>query len=79
MKRRKQRLKINDTENLFKILLSVVPQGSILGPILFNIFINDLVFFINEAKLTSFADDNKQRKGLKWIIKIVRKGKWISY
>ena len=51
MKRRKQGVKINDTESLFKILLSGLPQESILGPILFNIFVNDLLFFINEAKL----------------------------
>ena len=55
MKRRKQGVKINDTESLFKTLLSGVP---ILGPILFNIFISNSLFFINEAKLANFADDN---------------------
>ena len=58
MKRRKQRVKINDTESLFKTFLSGVSQGFILGPILFNIFNNDLSFFINEAKLANVADDN---------------------
>ena len=51
-------VKLNDGENVFKILLSGVPQCSILGPILLSIFINDLSLFINNAKLANFTDDN---------------------
>ena len=39
LKRRKQGVKINDTESVFQTLLSGIPQGFTLGPILFNIFI----------------------------------------
>ena len=46
---RKQSVKINDTESVFQILLSGVPQGSILGHILCNIFINDLFLFIKDV------------------------------
>ena len=40
LKRRQQRVRLNDAGIIFKILLSEVPQSSILIPILPNIFIN---------------------------------------
>ena len=42
LKHRKQSVKINNISIFFRTILSVVPQGSILGPILINIFIDDL-------------------------------------
>ena len=36
-----------------------VLQGSILGPLLFNIFMNDLVYTIENSKMLNYADDTK--------------------
>ena len=58
IKNRKQRVKINNICSVFQILLSGVPQGSILEAILLNIFINDLLMRTKVFKLQNFADDN---------------------
>ena len=58
LKGRKQCVKINNTYSDYNEIISGVPQGSILGPVFFNLSINDLFFFIEKASMHNFADDN---------------------
>ena len=58
LKKRTQSVKINNTHSVFEVLLLGVPQGSILGPIIFNIFMNDSLYRVKESELHNFADDN---------------------
>ena len=55
---RKQRTKIGDSFSKYQRIITGVPQGSILGPLFFNIFINDLFLSIDKSTLTNYADDN---------------------
>ena len=54
---RKQRVKLNSTFSARKEIKVGVPQGSVLGPLLLNVFTNDIFLFVNKTKICNYADD----------------------
>ena len=61
---RYQRVSINNCCSNLLPVVSGVPQGSILGPLLFIIFINDITSTIQHSQLLKFADDTKCFKSI---------------
>ena len=58
LKNRKQKVYVNNKFSLERNANAKVPQGSIDEPLLFKLFMNDLVFFIQCSALSNYADDN---------------------
>ena len=53
-----QRTSVNESFSDWKEIETGVLQGSILGPLRFNIFFNDVFYFISNRNLCNYADDN---------------------
>ena len=76
---RKHRTKVNSSDSLFLDLLIEVPQGSILGLLLFNIDIFDLFLFLEEDNVTRYADEPTPCAMKKNFLKILQVLKEIEY
>ena len=56
---REQRVVLDGVSSLAAIILSGVPQGTVLGPLLFIIFINDMQLCVTGSIIRFFADDTR--------------------
>ena len=64
---------MNGHSSTFRIIKYGVPQGSILGPFLFIVFMNDLPLCIEHGHVTMYADDTSSSSCMKSINDIVSK------
>ena len=60
LRHRKQRTRIGDSYSSWQEILYGVPQGSILGPLLFNADLCDLFITTSHYDIANYADDNTQ-------------------
>ena len=58
LENRKQRTKISEVYSCWQEILYGVPQGSILGPLLFNIDLCDMFFILDNYDIANYADDS---------------------
>ena len=62
---RKQKVEVNGCFSRESEVRSGIPQGSVLGPLLFPIFIADIDKDVSSSKIASFADDTRMLKEIK--------------
>ena len=56
--KRRVRFRVNSNFSAWERIIFGVPPGSILDPLLFKIFLNDLFLFVENSDLSNYADDN---------------------
>ena len=65
LQNRTQCCSVNGQISTLQIVSCGVPQGSILGPLLFIIYMNDLLAFVREANITIYTDDTSLHKAFR--------------
>ena len=73
-----QRTSVNASLSDWKEIETGVPQGSILGPLLFNIFSNDIFYFINNGNFCNYTDDDTLYSIGK-SLNMVKENKFLNY
>ena len=57
LSKKHQRVNVNSTFGYWKEIRFGVPQGSVLGPSLFNVFVNDTIVLVRCTNISNYADD----------------------
>ena len=77
LSKRQQKTKINQSYSTWKDILFGVLQGSILGPISFNIFVSDLFLVVKDVNFASYVDDNIIYQSGKTVDDVINDLKWL--